>query len=210
MSDFPRPSDCKTLSELSEKLDRATHNERVTYIRTLGRSQQLALYALAEGSHAHVSDLVRSEGEVIRHHGKNGLLVFSWFEKRFARWEGGVVGYNYPVVANFLRPLYGLITGPGLFTAYDSPEVPGEVWIDYRKPPASAPPTFPPLMDNEHGLRALIFGDMVDVVRRVSQHVLIGDSFKAKYPRDTQTPLLARIGGWFPTAPFVLCQDPHE
>lgn len=207
MSDFPRPSELTNLADLSERLDRATHDERVAYVRSLGRSQQLALYALAEGNPVHARDLVKDKGVVVRHHGKNGLLVFSWFEKRFSSWEDGVVGYNYPVVSEILRPMYGWVTGPGHFTAYDSPDVPGEVWIDYRKIPSSTPGSFPPLIDNEHGLRALIFGDMVDVLRRVSHHVFIGDSFKARYPRDTPTPLLARIGGWFPTAPFVLCQD---
>lgn len=207
MSEIPKPSQCTRLSEISELLDRATHEQRVAYIRSLGRSQQLALYALAEGSPVRVSELVRGEGAIIRHHGKNGLLAFTWFEKRFCSWQGGVVGYNFPVVGEWMRPLYGLITGPGHFTAYDSPEVPGEVWIDYRKVPTSTPSAFPPLIDNEHGLRALIFGDMVDVLRRVSHHVFIGDSFKARYPRDTRPPLLARVGGMLPTAPFVLCQE---
>lgn len=204
---IPLPSEVSKLGELTERLDAATHEVRLAWIRSLNRSQQYTLYALAQGSPVYVKDLVRAEGEVVRHHGRNGLLAFTFFEKRFAAWQGGVVGFNYPVVSNLLRGTYSWVTGPGHFTAYDSPEVPGEVWIDYRKVPTSTVPAFPPLMDNEHGLRALIFGDMVDVLRRVSQHVFIGDSFKARYPRDTPTPFLARVGGWLPTAPFVLCQE---
>jgi hypothetical protein len=207
---IPRPREVSHLDAIASLLDKATHEQRVDWIRSLGRAEQLALYALAAGNPVRVAELVRGEGVAVHHHGKNGLVAFTWFEKRFAAWEGGVVGYNHPVVPGWIRPAYGWITGPGHFTAYDSPEVPGEVWIDYRTVPTKVPPSFPPLMDNEHGLRALIFGDMVDVLRRVSRHVFIGDSFKARYPRKNhdKAPLLARIGGMLPTAPFVLCQDP--
>jgi hypothetical protein len=204
---IPRPSDCKDLRELASPLDAADHATRVGWIRSLGRSQQYALYALAAGSPVRVDELVRGPGQTVRHYGKNGLLMFTWFEKRFARTPDGVAGYNHDEFPGWIRPIASAVSGPGLFTAYDSPEVPGEVWIDYRKVPAQVPPDFPAITDNEHGLRALIFGDMVDVLRRVSRHVFIGDSFKARYPRPDRPPLMARIGAMFPTAPFVLCQE---
>jgi len=204
---IPRPRDCKDLRELSAPLDAADHTARVDWIRSLGGSDQYALYALAAGNPVRVDELVRSEGQVIRHYGKNGLLLFNKFEKRFARMPGGVVGYNHNEFPALVRPIASAVTGPGHFVAYDSPEVPGEVWIDYRKVLPDVPGAFPPVIDNEHGLRALVFGDMVDVLRRVSRNVFIGDSFKARYPRPDTAPLMARIGGRFPTAPFVLCQE---
>ncbi|MEQ1505192.1 MAG: hypothetical protein ABMB14_23365 [Myxococcota bacterium] len=203
-----RPTEVDTLTGLSEALDAADHETRVAWVRSLRRSQQYALYALAAGNPVSVRELVRGDGEVVRHYGKNGLLMFTWFEKRFAKVGDTVVGYNHNAFPGWVAPIAGAIVGPGHYTAYDGPEVPGEVWIDYRKVPAVTAPSFPPLIDNEHGLRALVFGDMVDILRRVSRHVFVGDSFKAKYPRPDRAPLLARVGGWLPTAPFVLCQEP--
>jgi hypothetical protein len=207
MGTIPRPTEVKTLAELAEPLDAADHATRLEWIYSLGGKQQYALYALAQGSPVTVEELVRGPGVVVRHYGKNGLLLFNRFEKRFVRSPDGVVGYNHSDVNAIVRPLYGWVTGPGHFVAYDSPEVPGEVWIDYRKVGTTQVPEFPPLRSNERGLPALIFGDMVDVLRRVSRKVFIGDSFKGKYPRPDKAPLLARIGGLGPTAPFVLCQE---
>lgn len=206
MQAIPLPTEVDALSQLSERLDAADHDTRVAWIRSLGRSQQFALYALASGSKVYVADLVRGPDEVIRHYGRNGLLLFNLFEKRFAKHGDEVVGYNHNDFG-WIAPLAHVFVGDGHFVAYDSPETPGEVWIDYRRVATSAPAAFPPLAGNERGLPALVFGDMVDVLRRVSYHVFIGDSFKAKYPRPDKAPLMARIGGLFPTAPFVLCQQ---
>lgn len=205
---IPKPSEVDHLARLTEPLNAADHETRLAWIRSLGRSEQYALYALAKGSPVHVGELVRGEAQIVRHHGKNGLLMFTWFEKRFVRLGDTVTGYNHNEFPAWARPIASALTGPGHYMAYDSPDVPGEVWIDYRKVPAHTHPTFPDIIDNERGVRALVFGDMVDVLRRVSRHVFIGDSFKGLYPRPAPPPLMARIGGMLPTAPFVLCQEP--
>lgn len=207
MTPIPRPTEVDALTKLSERLDAAGHEARLDWIRSLGRSEQYALYALAAGSRVEVGDLVREQGAIVRHYGKNGLPMFTWFEKRFARQGNVVVGYNHNEFGA-LAPIARCLIGDGHFVAYDSPEVPGEVWIDYRKVHDQVPEGFPPVAGNERGFPALTFGDMVDVLRRVSFHVYIGDSFKGRYPRPDRAPLLARIGGMFPTAPFVLCQEP--
>ena len=205
---LPRPGEVPDLATLAAKLDAATWDERLAWVRSLGRSEQYALYALAEGSPVRASELVRG-GRVVRHYGRNGLGPgFNRFEKRFSTVGDVVVGYN---ANEFWAPVAGIaawVTGPGHYTAYDSPEVEGEVWIDYRKVPTVRHPEFPPLSSNESGLPALVFGDMVDVLRRVSRDVFVGDSFKGRYPRETPAPLLARIGGLLATAPFVLLQEP--
>lgn len=204
---LPRPGDVAELATLAAELDAATWDERLAWVRGLGRREQYALYALAEGSPVRVGELVRGD-RVVRHYGRNGLGPgFNRFEKRFARLGRVVVGYN---ANEFWRPIAGLaarVTGPGHFTACDSPEVEGEVWIDYRRIPTERHPEFPPLASNEEGLPALVFGDLVDVLRRVSSDVLVGDSFKGRYPRETPAPLLARVGRLFGTAPFVLLQE---
>jgi hypothetical protein len=204
---IPRPGEVTTLADLAAKLDAATWDERLAWIRSLSGREQYALYALAQGSPVSTRDLVRGE-QVVRHPGRNGLPAFNRFEKRFSRLGDTVVGYN---ANDFWGPVAGIsrwVTGPGHYTAYDSPQVPGEVWIDYRKVPTVQHPEFPPLASNEQGLPALVFGDMVDVLRRVSRDVFIGDAFKGAHPREAPAPFLARVGRWFGTAPFVLLQEP--
>lgn len=195
------------LASLAAKLDAATWDERLAWIRSLGRGEQYALYALAQGSPVRTRELVRGD-RVIRHHGRNGLPLFTKFEKRFSQVGDTVVGYNEPLVAGVIAPIYRAVTGPGHYTAYDSPEVEGEVWIDYRKVPTVRHPEFPPLASNESGLPALVFGDMVDILRRVSRDVFVGDSFKGKYPRETPAPFSTKVARIFGTAPFVLLQEP--
>jgi hypothetical protein len=205
---IPKPKDVEKLAPITEGLDAAEHDTRVAWVRSLNGPQQYRLYELALGNPVGVTDLVDRNDVVVRHIGRNGLVLFNKFEKRFARHGDAVVGYNHGEVPGFIAPIYRLFTGYGHFLAYDSPDVPGEVWIDYRKVADTVPAAFPPVAGNERGLPALVFGDMVDVLRRVSRHVFVGDSFKAKYPRPDRAPLLARIGGMFPTAPFVVCQEP--
>lgn len=205
---IPAVRDTEDIGVLAEALDRATHEDRVAWVRALGARDQRRLYELAKGRGVHVGELVFDGVPQVRHIGKNALPLFNRFEKRVARVESSVVGYN---ATDFPRPFRGVaswITGPGLFTAYDSPEVEGEVWIDYRMLPSRAAPGFPPLQSNERGLPALVFGDMVDVLRRVSHHVVVGDAFKARFPRPDRPPLLARVGAFLPTASFVMCQEP--
>lgn len=195
---IPLPQEVTELAPLAAALDAAEHAERLSWIYRLSGAEQRWLYRLAEGGAVHADELV---GEGVTHHlGRNGLAVFNRFQKRFARSGDAVVGYNHN--PGLIAPL----VGPGHFTAVDSPAVPGEVWIDYRHLPAESHPDFPPLRDNERGIPALVFGNMVDVLRRVSAHVTIGNAYK-DMPRDDVPGLLARLGSLLPTAPFVLCRQ---
>jgi hypothetical protein len=204
---IPRPTEVTALADLSGPLDAATWDERLAWVRSLVGKEQYALYALAQGSPVHARELVRGD-RVVRHYGRNGLPLFTNFEKRCAQLGDTVLGYNEPEITGPIGRIYRWVTGPGHYVAYDSPEVPGEVWIDYRRLPTAQHPEFPPLQSNESGLPTLVFGDMVDILRRVSRDVFIGDAFKGKYPRETPTPFLARVARIFGTAPFVLLQEP--
>ncbi len=200
-----RPKDAPSLAPLTAALDAATPEDRKAWVRSLGGAEQKHLYALAQGNPVHVADLVGADGEVCIGDGRNGLPVLNRFQKRFSRLGSEVVGYNdNREIAGLLSPLIAWFTGPGHFLAYDSPEVPGEVWIDYRTVSTAQHPDFPPLLDNEHGFRSLVFGNMVDILRRVSQHVFIGDAFK-NLPRTTPMGLGCRIGSKLDTAPFAIC-----
>ena len=206
MSTIPRPSEASNLASLTDLLDAASHEERVAWARSLGEKEQKTLYAMAAGTTVVPDDLV-SDG-VLVHYGRNGLPFFNLFQKRFARLDGEMVGFNFngETAPSLIAPIFSRITGPGHFTFYPSPDVEGEVWIDYRVVPTKQHPEFPALVDNDGGLRCLVYGNMVDVLRRVSKHVFIGDSYKNLSRGKT---LGSRIGSMFPTAPFILAQAPR-
>jgi hypothetical protein len=207
---LPMPRELSSLTELTPALDAARHDERLAWIRSLNGRQQLHLFDLAGDAALplSVADLHGAEGEVIINYGKNGLMLFNRFEKRTALQSGQLVGYNEPGFPSLIAPIAKRVTGPGHYTFYDSPQGKPEIYIDYRRVPTVRHPAFPPLVDNESGLRQLVFGNMVDVLRRVSDHVFIGNAFK-NLPRDDKPPLLVRIASKLGTAPFVLCQAPR-
>lgn len=208
---LPMPREVSTLAPLTAALDEATHDDRLAWIRSLNGKEQYHLFDLAKGgTPVDVSDLHGAEGEVIINHGRNGLALFNRFQKRSALHDGQLVGYNHNGFPSWIAPIASRVVGPGHYVFYPSPDVPGEVWIDYRRIPTSRHPAFPPLVDNESGLRQLVFGNMVDILRRVSDHVFIGDSFKNLPRQGPKPPLLTRFASRFlATAPFVLCQAPR-
>ncbi len=177
------------LAPVSQLLDGISHAERVAAIRGLGRREQRALYAAAASAPPlRLSDLVPPGVPAmtqVRHHGRNTLPAFTWFEKRFCRppgsdpeRPGALFGFNFQRLA----PL----TGPGYFIARDDPAG-REVRIDYRELPAEHPPGWPAIRSNERGLARLVYGFMVDRLRRVSQHVSIGSA--TRHGRE--------LGSWF-------------
>jgi hypothetical protein len=177
------------MKELASLLDGLSHDERVAWVRSLGRRDQRRLYEAAEGFlPLGLADLVppgRPDAATVRHFGKNTLPAFTWFEKRFARPAGQdprapaeLHGFNFQALS--------WLTGPGYYVARADPARP-EVLIDYREIPAVAPAGWPPLRSNEGGLGRLVYGNMVDRLRRVSEHVTIGSA--AKNGRD--------LGSWF-------------
>ena len=182
--------------EIARLLDAMTHPERVGAVRALGRAEQRRLYEAVEGFAAlrlvHLVPADRRALETVRHFGRNTLPAFTLFEKRFARPTGAdperpdrLYGYNhspYPVVP--------LLTGPGYFVARENDR--GEVLVDYRLLPEERPPGWPPIRRNDRGTPRLVFGFMVDTVRRVSEHVSIGSA--ARRGRDLDSY-------------FVLCRE---
>lgn len=210
MTKIPKPSETPTLATLAKALDEANHDARVAWCRSLGAPELYRLYAMAEAAGpVGVEDLVANDGEVVVHMGKNGVPVLTRFQKRLSRLGAEIVGYNenHEALGGPLGRFYRWLIGPGHFVAYHSPEVPGEVWIDYRTIPTHQHPKFPPLADNDSGVPSLVFGNMVDILRRVSVHVFVGDSLKTMSPPRS---IGHRIGAMLPTAPFALVQVPPE
>ncbi len=187
-------------TEIAGLFDCFRHAERVAAVRSLGKKEQSALWVAVEGAgKVTLTDIVpatRATDEEVRHFGKNSLPMFTHFEKRFLRPSGQdaahpteLHGYNYQASA-----VGTWFSGPGYFVATED-AARGEVLIDYRRVPESHPPTWPKIRDNEHGGASLVYGFMVDTLRRVSSHVTIGRANKRGKDMDA----------W-----FLLCRDASD
>lgn len=177
------------LKELAALLDGLSHDERVSFVRSLGRAEQRRLYEAAAGFlPLGLADLVtprHADGVTVRHFGKNTLPAFTHFEKRFCR-PAGEDPQRPGILYGFNHQSLGWLTGPGYYVARMDPARP-EVLIDYRELPPVAPAGWPPLRRNEVGPARFVYGFMVDRLRRVSEHVSIGSA--ARKGRD--------LGSWF-------------
>jgi len=169
---LPLPTRVDSLEPLATALDATSQDRRADWLHRLGARQLRALVELSEGTALCPEDFVRQDGVMIAM-GKNHLpLLFNRFQKRFARVGDEVVGYNHT------SALATFFSGPGHFVVLPSPEVEGEVWFDYTRLPAGQHPEFPPLEQQHRLLFPLVYGDMVDVIRRVSRDVVVGWSTK--------------------------------
>jgi hypothetical protein len=170
-------------------LDQLVGGDRVVAVRSLGPGTLRALWDLADGfADMTLADLVPRTTppyEPVIHYGRNTLPMFTLFEKRFYRMGDGstVGGANFQTLSPF--------TGPGYFVVRKDEGVP-EVLIDYRCLPKDKPPDFPDIRSYDSGIAKLVYGSMVDAVRRVSEHVSIG---------------AASRNGQMVGAYFVLCRE---
>lgn len=165
---------------IASLLDQLGADLRPRVVRRLGKSAQRSLYEKVE-SYAPLSleDLVpsaRAELEEVRHYGRNTLPAFRIFEKRFCRLPGTTPGADDSVAGYNFQAMSGL-TGPGYFLARVDPER-DEVLVDYARLPEQKPDSWPEIRSNERGLARLVYGFMVDRLRRVSEHVTIGSASK--------------------------------
>ena len=161
---IPMPKDSR-LEELTAALDEASHEERVSWLRGLNKGQQKALFELAEGTKLTLDEIHGGEGQVVIQVGKNSLPMFTHFQKRIALHNGVVQGYNH-------QSLQWLV-GPGHFRVVPH-EVPGELLFDYLWTPETVPEGFPAARSNRGGISTLVYGNLQDLVRKVSNHVSIG------------------------------------
>jgi hypothetical protein len=178
--------------EIAEQLDRMSSAERLEAIRSLGGVPvQARLWeAAAAAPVVTLADLVPPDMEPLREviwHGKNSLPAFTVFQKRFCRPLPGTVpeqlwGYNHTNLA--------WLIGPGYFVVHPEGDAPAA--IDYRQVPPSHPASWPAIKSNSVGASYFVYRDMVDYLRRVSQHVLIGRATR----HGTERPNY-----------FILCRD---
>ena len=172
---IPLPSLSESLSPITEALNSVSHDERVNWMRGLGKRELKALYELAAGQHLPLAHFCDDSGTIVRHQGQNSLPVFSTFEKRFCTQETTTQGYNHN------GALVSWVSGPGHFIAEQDGD---EVLFDYTRLPSSVPEEFPALASNDSGTAKLVFGGMIDRVRRVSTHCTIGTAFRNGKPEN--------------------------
>lgn len=168
---LPSPTTVSSLPALAAPLDHSAPDVRLAWLSGLVNRQLEALYDLSEAGPPLVPEDLLSAG-VTRAVGNNGMPIFHHFEKRFAKVGDEIVGYNHT------GRLLTWLVGAGHFIVRPSEDRAGEVWIDYTVLPRETHPEFPPLSAHHRLFSALVYGDMIDRVRRISTHLLIGRSFK--------------------------------
>lgn len=164
---IPLPSLSEALPPITAALDAAPFADRVNWMRGLGKKDLVALWTLSEGRDVPISYLHGAEGQVIIHEGQNSLLAFNHFQKRVVLRNGRVQGYNEQSMA--------WLTGPGHFLVQPGE---GASYFDYTVTVPDAPDVFPPVKSNDAGLSKLVYGGMIDKLRRVAEKAIIGAAFR--------------------------------
>jgi hypothetical protein len=167
--------------EIEAYLNALAYPERLAQVQAVTGGNVGRLYdAVAKAPPVTLEEVVPASTktyEPIIWEGRNSLPLFSSFQKRFMRIEGGlIIGYNHQTMAFF--------TGPGYFVTKEAngqAPRPTELYFDYtERPPLDATgragwPTFKP---NERGLSRAVYAHMHDYMRHVARGVIIGQAFK--------------------------------
>lgn len=167
-----------SLQAIADLLDGLADGDRVLAARSLGPGLQRKLYRRVEGFlPLALTDMVAETVPAmtaVRHYGRNSLPLFRLFEKRFYR--PADQDPHAPTElggANFQSIQF--LTGPGYFVAVEDKNR-REVLVDYHRVPSVAPEGFFPIVSNERGRSRLVYGFMIDTLRRVSEHVTVGSA----------------------------------
>jgi hypothetical protein len=164
--------------EVASVLDGLASADRLEAVHACGGARlQRRLYELVAGAPpVSIDEIVPPDLAPLRevvYHGKNSLPAFTLFQKRFCRptpatTEQALWGYNHTNI--------GWLVGPGYFVCH-AVDGPGAA-IDYRQIPPAHPPSWPEIKSNHRGASFFVYRDMVDYLRRVSRHVLIGSAHR--------------------------------
>lgn len=165
---IPLPSLSDAIAPVEAALDGTDSESSVNWMRGLGKKELVALWRLTEGREVPQGYFHRGEGEVVIHEGQNSLLAFNAFQKRVVLHQGRVQGYNHQSMS--------WLTGPGHFLVQGDPT---HSFFDYTVTVPEAPSAFPPVKPNDAGISRLVYGGMIDKVRRVSENCIIGAAFRS-------------------------------
>ena len=181
------------MSGLAAWLNGLSKTERTVEILTLNKRAQRTLWTLCDGRNVSIEDMVPADTpslRPVRHLGKNSLPVFTRFEKRFCRIDANpnlLVGYNEGTTRPYV--------GPGYFTTRISDEPNrGTTVIDYTMIRNERAKEWPLIKPNTAGLCKIVYGDMLDYLRKVSTHVTIGRAWKHNKETENYFVLLREDG----------------
>lgn len=164
---IPLPS-LAPIAAVVAALDAHTTDEAVNWMRGLGKRELVALWDNSAGNDAPIEALHGNEGEIVIHEGQNSLPLFNAFQKRVVLRNGKVQGYNHQAMS--------WITGPGHFLVQTDGTT---SWFDYTAVATDAPAEFPPIKGNDGFPDKLVYGGMIDKLRRVGTRALIGAALRA-------------------------------
>ena len=162
-----------TRADIAAHLDRLEARMRIAECVVLSKEQQKRIWNISSTEPGETQELVDAGGTAV-FAGRNSLLLFSRFEKRFAQRAGAVIGYNQ----------HGLswLTGPGYFTVAVSPS---GFLFDYREVPTEAPAGWPGVSPNTQGFARSVYGGLLDDVVWVARDVLVGSARRGDVPLDS-------------------------
>jgi len=173
---IPRPHE-SDIDAIAAALDAASPAERVEWMRSLKKKDMEVLYGKAEGRHVGPDFFLSSEGQAQTWTGRNSLPAFNDFAKAFANHKERIQGYN---VNEGLAAWFG---GPGHFLVRVDGDQHGEqVIFDYTWEPDEAPSEWPEVASNLELPYRLVYGNMKDVVRRVSNDLIISAAYRSGKP----------------------------
>lgn len=174
------------IDAIAAHLDPLDHAGRIAALGTLASADFERLYKAASGQHVDLDFYVPPStppNASVEHVGLNSMPLFRTVDKRFVRTEAGdLQGYNH--LAN---PVASAFSGPGYFTvqARSAPCPDGrtdtqQLFVNYYRVPAGLPHAdWPQVRNNEGFPGSLVYGRMCDYMWRVSQHVSIGEAWRA-------------------------------
>ncbi len=183
------------LERLSAVLDGLGHEGRVHTTRSWSGKTMAALFEAAKGLPIDLDFLVpASVGPLVEviHDGHNSLPLFSHFQKRFVKLDDEdvkVAGYNH-------NEGLAALPGPGYFVVrLGEGAHEGELAIDYTKQPKHKPESWPRIQENGGVLGGIVYGGMIDYLRRISTHVSIGHATRDDKSRGQYFALVRRDPG---------------
>jgi hypothetical protein len=147
--------------------------ERIRQCRQLSAKALGRLYQVADaGEPLTVEHMVEgvAAGQPVHWYGLNSLPLFRVFEKRFVKMGDMVVGYNEGATR--------ILVGPGYYGCRIDPALPRELLIDYTITPKEKPAEWPTIRGNRGPISFLVYGNMYDYCRKVSDTVVIGHATK--------------------------------
>lgn len=158
--------------ELGDHLDSLSRSERIAQCLSLSPIQQKRLWEVASAAPRPDGNLFGSgpDDRTTIFAGRNSLRIFAHFEKRFARQDQALIGYN--------KHALGWLIGPGYFTVLPAAGGPGLIF-DYGQRPSHAPGGWPPVVSNTGLFSRPVYGGLSDEVVWVSADVLVGSAFRA-------------------------------